>query len=884
MSGSSSKTRGASPRLTLLSLWTRFSIVFIVSQCGTSAFEHVDPQEGFVSGFSTNQSASLFWPSLINGTSLGAHKEMSLRFLRQLSVLEFVEPEQEWEESEEEVVRCEISLIADFPMSLIGEAALLLQRSIWSVLRIREYSVVLLPGYYSSPVVDEDIPNPAELSLQTFKFGFAVLPPKGGTQDVSFMLRKASESAILTRFKELVLSSQAMEQVQVNPYWLLIMPLPTVSVETVRRPILFETWTSTPEPLPYIPRITTTENNGNPRECITITAPCTCAGLPECEWVKVNDVAQCQRGDGGVPCSACDAQQVCQALTCGGLRSACLCARSHLQCHWESQSGTCLEGAGTTKCSACATQSHCQPPEIVSFVPASGVQLTMPDHQQLQLDFDRTVTIRQTGSVSFTCTGQPLPFYVPWEHIEPSPSRTGIRISIAKLLEAQFKTTRQCTLQIGYGVVVDNADVPFIGLEKDLYSFKLGDTLQPNVIYFSPANGQSDVEEGGMVTFTFDEDVVLLSGSQVIILYEGSGQGDSTGNAGAAIAEFKMSSPNVAISGRDVSVDLSQFTKGNEQYSVDLPNRALSDEAGNVFPGIPAGFYTFRTRHTELLENGTVQSFEEYMPLMMAGGAAFVVCLGGLIIWRFCKLKTMKKSSVRPTDMAPGFAFEKDDLELDGSGTFASGTWSFGNQLDADNSNDASGRNWAHKVRSQQSPQAQWQGAFVKSSVARKGLSGAGSASATLNRSSSHGPAINKPATPSGPRPTLGEFQSKSFSKRSYSTYSNLGSGGKENPRDSTNSTSQSQSSQSKPGSKPQTPTAKAPSAADFSGDAAEVKAKKLAVERKLRDLMDKPMAERKKALREMMLEYHPDKSSDEHAKEFFQFINASRSWFLAET
>ena len=200
----------------LLSLWTRlarFSIVFIVSQCGTLAFEHFDNPQGFVSGFSRNQSeAPLFWPRLINGTSLGAHKEMSLRFLRQLSVLEFVEPEQEWEESEEEVVRCEMNLIADFPMSLIGEAALLLQRSIWSVLRIREYSVVLLPGYYSSPVVDEEIPNPAELSLQTFKFGFAVLPPKGGTQDISFMLRKASESAILTRFKELVLSSQAMEQ------------------------------------------------------------------------------------------------------------------------------------------------------------------------------------------------------------------------------------------------------------------------------------------------------------------------------------------------------------------------------------------------------------------------------------------------------------------------------------------------------------------------------------------------------------------------------------------------------------------------------------------------------------------------------------------------
>ena len=240
----------------------------------------------------------------------------------------------------------------------------------------------------------------------------------------------------------------------------------------------------------------------------------------------------------------------------------------------------------------------------------------------------------------------------------------------------------------------------------------------------------------------------------------------------------------------------------------------------------------------------------------------------------------MKKSGrVQPTDGRIA-GFEKDDLELDGSGTFAS-TWSFANQ-DGDMSGEfnSSGQNWADKVRSPQSPQAQWKGAFVKSSVARKGLAGAGSAAATLNRSNSHGPAVTKPATPSGRGPTLGEFQSKTFSKRSFSSYSNVG-GGKENPRDSNG-----QSGQSRPNgaSKPQTPTAKSDSAADFSNDAAEVKAKKLAIERKLRDLMDKPIGDRKKALREMMLEYHPDKSSDEHAKEVFQFINASRSWFLAET
>lgn len=62
-----------------------------------------------------------------------------------------------------------------------------------------------------------------------------------------------------------------------------------------------------------------------------------------------------------------------------------------------------------------------------------------------------------------------------------------------------------------------------------------------------------------------------------------------------------------------------------------------------------------------------------------------------------------------------------------------------------------------------------------------------------------------------------------------------------------------------------------------------EVNQKKLELERRLRDLMSKPLSERKKVLRELMLEYHPDKNSDPNATEIFQFINASRGWFLSE-
>jgi curved DNA-binding protein CbpA len=50
-----------------------------------------------------------------------------------------------------------------------------------------------------------------------------------------------------------------------------------------------------------------------------------------------------------------------------------------------------------------------------------------------------------------------------------------------------------------------------------------------------------------------------------------------------------------------------------------------------------------------------------------------------------------------------------------------------------------------------------------------------------------------------------------------------------------------------------------------------------------MRDLMESSIAERKKVLRELVLEWHPDKNNDPNAKDIFQFINAQRGWFLCE-
>jgi hypothetical protein len=55
------------------------------------------------------------------------------------------------------------------------------------------------------------------------------------------------------------------------------------------------------------------------------------------------------------------------------------------------------------------------------------------------------------------------------------------------------------------------------------------------------------------------------------------------------------------------------------------------------------------------------------------------------------------------------------------------------------------------------------------------------------------------------------------------------------------------------------------------------------AVEKQMRASMGDPIAVRKKLFKELMLEYHPDKNHQAHAKEVFQFINNSRGWFLFE-
>ena len=50
-----------------------------------------------------------------------------------------------------------------------------------------------------------------------------------------------------------------------------------------------------------------------------------------------------------------------------------------------------------------------------------------------------------------------------------------------------------------------------------------------------------------------------------------------------------------------------------------------------------------------------------------------------------------------------------------------------------------------------------------------------------------------------------------------------------------------------------------------------------------MRRLMEAPIADRKKALKDLLFEYHPDRNSTKYAKEVFQFVNAAKGRFLCK-
>mmetsp|Transcript_133804 Transcript_133804/g.286170 ORF Transcript_133804/g.286170 Transcript_133804/m.286170 type:complete len:910 (-) Transcript_133804:76-2805(-) len=672
--------------------------------------------------------------------------------------------------------------------------------------------------------------------------------------------------------------------------------------------------------------------------CLQATMACTCASM-NCSWVaQASGRYACQSGvaGGGVACGHCPTQVGC--ARCGESLTACGCAASEAQCRWDEASFRCVENfGGMTPCSACVAQSHCRPPQISWFWPTSGTKLELPLHWWLKITFDREIRMGTGGEVSFKCTGQARKSQVPRDHL--STDSHALLVGVGVLVEGSHDEERQCDLILSPGIITDIDRVPFMGLEIGVYKFRLGDTTAPEVLVFDPRNGETGVALHRAVTFTFTERIRLSpSAAQQNLVVSTLETAEPGGNGTARqTALIGLSSSRVALQATRLSLDLTGLAASGALYSVSLPRGSVVDLSDNQFAGLPTSAYFFRIAPAAITTQSEISGgLDQTQLFALVGAGSAIVFLCACVCWRFRRLQRVhavylqksrsKLNAVRPVressvgrteeaslhggsasakapqtpkNQAPLKSFNEDPLNSTwGSQPFNS-TWSssysqadlWASSVDSPTRRSKSNFYGASEVlpgrKSDSQLRAEAQRRWNEAFAAQKAKAAAGPAP-TGERS--------RPRAQSGPVGTSAQAAASAFynaahrqrvpppggpaAKAPNSPTSPPPPGGSR--RDSTSSIPSDREAPSGGGGSPKGERIGSKvSLESASNEPPEVKRKKAQVEKRLRELMDAPLAERKKTLKELMLEYHPDKNNDLYAKDVFQFVNASKGWFL---
>jgi len=398
---------------------------------------------------------------------------------------------------------------------------------------------------------------------------------------------------------------------------------------------------------------------------------------------------------------------------------------------------------------------------------------------------------------------------------------------------------------------------PFPGIGKGAYEFTMTDTSAPTVVGFEPNDGATQVGPDTVVQFLFNEPVIL--GPSTLYLTLNTLETDRAGAISSTVSSkaYALEVPHVQHKGgRILMFDMKGKTNPGWLYSIALPSGAVEDSAGNKFAGLAGGKYTFRIARSEFLATG-----EE-----SGGNIGFIVGLsiglvcGGIIIaalvWKFQAAFSLqqlhKQQEKKPTGPVhvPTAKMVQPQGRTEHVDPFKTSERSF---VGGPSPNTPSAKE--SSTTSAADGQRTGGGLSGKMSWAR-----AGSPAPKAER-------IFPDSKPERvhPQPSHGSSHSASEQRRSSSR-------------------GRPPQSESKPGGSTPSSSTKAPPqrpAAETSG-ACAVSPEAKAVEKKMRQMMNEPLAVRKKMLKDLMLEHHPDKNDgSESAKEVFQFINGARGWFL---
>jgi large repetitive protein len=142
-------------------------------------------------------------------------------------------------------------------------------------------------------------------------------------------------------------------------------------------------------------------------------------------------------------------------------------------------------------------------------------------------------------------------------------------------------------VEIDSGAIEDLSSNAFTGFSgSNTWNFVTGnaDLTAPIIAALSPTNGATGVSVSTDLVISFDEDVKKGSSGNIVIQQR----------AGGTFETIAVTSPNVTVSGTNVTISASSdFTKGAGYY-VEIDSGAIEDLVGNGFTGISgSGTWSF---------------------------------------------------------------------------------------------------------------------------------------------------------------------------------------------------------------------------------------------------------------------------------------------------
>jgi len=430
---------------------------------------------------------------------------------------------------------------------------------------------------------------------------------------------------------------------------------------------------------------------------------------------------------------------------------------------------------------------------------------------------------------------------------------------------------RLCGITFPAEILCSSAtSAPFPGIAQGAYAFKLKDTSAPSVIGFNPSNDATQVDPNTVVEFTFSEPIIL--GPSTLYLTLTLLDTTRSGAASSAVSAkvYSLELPNVRSKDNTIlQFDLAGKTNPGWLYSIALPTGAVEDMSGNKFGGLAGGIYTFRTATASFGPEGSSGGGTTgFIIALTVGLVVGGICVATLV-WKFqsaCYVQsTYRQKDKRPTVVpVPSVKQVQPQTFID--------------QVDSTDpvtsipSSFVSGPSLPNRDRgpSKQEAPSRDRGPTATQDVPTV----------------SAGPTKSKMswarAGSSAPKPE--RIYPESKPERSYPDKAPAPDHRRSGSRSrAAQPETRSSSTEPQPGAKAEPPPKPEPSSKTATSPVVESTSPEVrAVEKKMREMMNEPLAVRKKMLKDLMLEHHPDKNAgSDSAKEIFQYINGARAWFL---